>query len=131
MDCLSKTYQFYKLFLAFWLILDIIFHIIQTEQYFVLSPALNYYHEANLNLSERMSEFCTQINQTRFDKSLMNKEQNKIYEEWIDKCGYNDFMAKWPLRKDFLMVSIQFFEDGYHFYFWLVIKKNRIKISNN
>ena len=112
MNCLSKTYQFYKLFLAFWLILDIIFHIIQTEQYFVLSPALNYYHEANLNLSERMSEFCTQINQTRFDKSLMNKEQNKIYEEWIDKCGYNDFMAKWPLRKDFLTVSIQFFEDG-------------------
>jgi hypothetical protein len=66
--------------------------------------------KANLNLSERMSEFCTQINQTRFDKSLMNKEQNKIYEEWIDKCGYNDYMAKWPLRKDFLMVSNQFFE---------------------
>ena len=90
---------------------------VQTEQYFVLSPALNYYHEANLNLSERMSEFCTQINRTRFDKSLMNKKQNTIYEEWIDKCGYNDFMAKW-LRKDFLMVSNQFFRDVLYFYFW-------------
>ena len=107
MDCLHKTYQFYKLIVAILLILDIIFHVFQTQQYFISSPTLHYYHEANLNLSERIHEFCEQINQARFNISLANEKQKNTYEEWNVMCD-SDFTVKVETPKEYIEVVSRF-----------------------
>lgn len=93
MNCLSKSYRIFRLLSAIWLISDMIFHIIQTEQYFVLSPYLYNYHEANLNLSERIEEFCTQLNQTEFNQTLITETQKNLHDKWMDICDNSNFLA--------------------------------------
>ena len=106
MDCLSRFYRIFRLFSALWLILDIILHIILTEQYFILSPSLYNYHEANTNLSERILKFCTNLNQAEFNQSLMNQKQKDLHDDWIEKCEKNNF----SLTQDSLQEQEEFVE---------------------
>ena len=76
---------------AFWLIVDIILDGIQAPKYWKLSPCLNVYHEANLNLTGRMLQFCTKIECLQFNKSKLNNRQIVLYEEWMEKCKKSDF----------------------------------------
>ena len=86
MNFKSKIYRIFRLFSAIWLILDMIFHLIQTQQYFVLSPSLNSYHEAYLNKSEKIEDLCAQLNQTEFNYTLIKEEENYLVEKWINIC---------------------------------------------
>ena len=96
MNYMSKSYRIFRLFSAIWLILDMIFHLIQTQQYFVLSPSLNSYHEAYLNKSEKIEEMCAQLNKTEFNHTLIDEEQNHLFEKWINTCDNFNFLALQP-----------------------------------
>ena len=96
MNYMSKSYRIFRLFSAIWLILDMIFHLIQTQQYFALSPSLNSYHEAYLNKGEKIEEMCAQLNKSEFNYTLINEEQNYIFEKWINTCDNFNSMALEP-----------------------------------
>ena len=106
MDCLSRFYRIFRLVSALWLVIDIILHIILTEQYFILSPSLYNYHEANGNLSERILDFCSSLNQAEFNQSLMNQKQKDLHDDWIEKCEKNNF----SLTQDSLQEQEEFVE---------------------
>ena len=76
---------------ACWLIIDIILDGIQAPKYWKLSPCLNVYHEANLNLTDRILQFCAKIECLQFNKSKLNNRQTVLYDEWMENCKDSDF----------------------------------------
>ena len=113
MNYLSKSYRIFRLFSAIWLVLDMIFHLIQTQQYFVLSPYLNSYHENHLNRSVQIEELCSQFNKTDFNQTLVTEKQNGLVEKWMDICDNSNFLAlqtntSFQVQQDSLEVNIQF-----------------------
>ena len=90
--------KLFALVKALLLIGDTFLDVRQTTKYYEFSPYWNPDHEAHLNLSDRMSMFCTTFMKIEFDQSVdiftqseLTESQRNLYMSWRDKCQTNDF----------------------------------------
>ena len=85
MKVVAITLRFVRLLSAFWLIIDIVLDGVQAPKYMKLSPKIYGGHEGNLNLTNRMMDFCLKLEQISFN------ETNELYHEWMNRCQNSDF----------------------------------------
>ena len=90
--------KLFALVKALLLIGDTFLDVRQTTKYYEFSPYWNPDHEAHLNLSDRMSMFCTTFMKLEFDQSVdilteseLTESQRNLYMSWRDECQTNDF----------------------------------------
>lgn len=95
-SCFGKLLSYVRAISAFWLIFDIFLDGVQVKKYHHFSPYLNIEHEANLDLKERMLDFCLILEKSDFNQTLLEKEQNKLHAEWTYRCKQSDFNFTMP-----------------------------------
>ena len=89
-DKLRPILNIITLVSAFWMIGDVVLDVRQTSKYYKLSPYFNQNHEANLNMSTRLSTFCNELDEVDFDLSLLNETQKNLLDEWEKRCQNTD-----------------------------------------